>query len=196
MMDKEVVEKMSDVSRNLARMLEMALRGFTTMTEKSVKEAEEFKKEVQKSSAELASLLISRNARPLLSISSIFDRMGYNIEGIVDRLRRMVQEDIPFSDRAVKETTHIFQEVIPLLENLPDLIFTRNKMLFQHMEEKSKALFKEADASAEEHERRLIEGVCMPKASPVYLGIIESLKAITMHVADLSERIVSLPLKP
>jgi Na+/phosphate symporter len=166
---------------------------------------EKARKEVQKSSSALADFLITRGApgekggewvKPFLSMSSSFDRMSYNIEGIADRLRRMVQEDIPFSDRAVTETTHIFQEVIGLLKGLPDLILTQNRMLFQQIEEKGQAMFKKADAYAEEHERRLIEGVCMPKASPVYLGILESLKAITMHAADLSERIVSLPSKP
>ena len=205
MIDKEVGEKMIKLSQDLTKMLEMALQGFGTMTEKSVKETEKIKKEVQKSSSELARFLISKGApgekgsewaKPFLSMSSSFDRMSYNIEGILDRLKRMAQEDIPFSDRAITETTHIFQEVIGLMKSLPDLILTQNKILFQHIQEKGKAVFKEADAYSEEHERRLIEGVCMPKASPVYLAILESVKAITMHVADLSERIASFSSKP
>ena len=200
MIDKEVGEKMINLSQNFSKVLETALHGFGTMTEKSVQEAEKVKKEVQKSSSELADFLISKCAqgekgsewaKPFLSMSSSFDRMSYNIEGIVDRLKRTVQEDIPFSDRAITETTHIFQEVIGLMKNLPDLILTQNRMLFHHIEEKEKAVFKDADAYAEEHERRLIEGVCMLKASPVYLGILESLKAITRHVVDLSEKIIS-----
>jgi Na+/phosphate symporter len=204
MIDKEVGEKMINLSQNLSKMLGMVFQGFGTMTDESVKEVEKVKKDVQKSSAALTSFLILKSApgekgnewaKPFLSMASSFDRISYNIEGIAERLRKMVREDIPFSDRAVKETTQVLQDVTALLTNLPDLILTQNKMLSEHIQEKGKAVFKEADAYSEEHERRLIEGFCMPKASPVYLGILESFKAIAMHVADLSEKIVSLRSK-
>ena len=204
MIDKEVGEKMITLSQNLIRMLEMALHGFGTMTEKSVQEVEKVKKEVQKSSSALADFLITKGVRgekgsewvkPFLSMSSSFDRMSYNIEGIADRLRRTVQEDIPFSDRAVTETTHIFQEVIGLLKNLPDLILTQNKLLAQQMEEKGKSILRMADHYSEEHEQRLIEGVCVPHSSPLYLDILFSLKGIVVQTVEMSEKIVTLSAK-
>ena len=98
------------------------------------------------------------------------------MEGIVDRLKRMRERHIVFSDSAVKEVIDVFQETTDLLESLPDLILTRNKLLAQQIGELVRSVLKIAEVYSEGHEERLIQGVCSPKSSPSYLGIIESLK--------------------
>jgi Na+/phosphate symporter len=130
--------------------------------------------------------------KPYISIVSSFDRMGYNIDGILDRLKKKVQEQMLFTDRAVKEINDVFQEAMSLLENLPDLILTQNKLLAQQMGEKGKMILKIADQYSEEHEQRLIEGVCVPKSSPLYLDILFSLKGIIAHIFEISGKVVTL----
>lgn len=199
-MDREVAEKMIRVCESLGKMLELASQGYRMLTEESIKNAEKMINEVRRSSSELTGHLISKGsggkkgkewAKPFLSMASRFDRMSYNLEGIVDRLRAMVRGNVLFSDRAVKEINDIFQKTLEILRNLPDLILTENRLLAQQIEEKGKSVFKAADGYSEGHEERLIEGVCMPKASPIYLGILESLKAIVAHALEVSGKIVS-----
>jgi Na+/phosphate symporter len=200
-MDKEIREKMVLVCQNLIKMLELVFEGFRRPTEKSFKEANEVKDKIHHYSSELTSHVISKTpssekgrewAKPYLSIASSFDRITYNIEGILDRLRVKAQNHILFSDRAVKEVNDVFQEAMKLLENLPDLILTQNKLLAQRIGEEGRSMFKIANGYSEEHEERLIQGICVPKSSPVYLGIIESLKGVIGHVLEVSERIVSI----
>jgi len=200
-MDKEIREKMVLVCQNLIKMLELVFEGFRRPTEKSFKEANEVKNKIHHYSSELTSYVISKTpssekgrewAKPYLSIASSFDRITYNIEGILDRLRVKAQNHILFSDRAVKEVNDVFQEAMKLLENLPDLILTQNKLLAQRIGEEGRSMFKIANGYSEEHEERLIQGICVPKSSPVYLGIIESLKGVIGHVLEVSERIVSI----
>lgn len=201
-MDKEVAEKMIQVCESLTKMLELGFQGFRTLKEGSVKEAEGAKNEVRHHSSQLASFLISKSssgekgrewAKPYLSVASVFDRMSYNMEGVVDCLKSMVRDHILFSDRAIKEVNDVFQEAMSILENLPDLILTQNKLLAQRIGEKGRSVFKIANGYSEEHEERLIQGVCMPKSSPIYLGLLESLKAIIGHTLEVSGKIVSLP---
>ena len=113
----------------------------------------------------------------------------------MDRLKSMIQENVFFSDRAVKEVNDIFQEAMDLLENIPDLIVTQDKPLAQHIGEQVRSVFKIANGYSEEHEERLIQGVCTPKSSPLYLGILESLKGIIGHTLEVSGKIVSLSSK-
>ncbi|MDI7259993.1 MAG: hypothetical protein QME90_08750 [Thermodesulfobacteriota bacterium] len=204
-MEKDVEEKLIQVCRSLIKMLELSFEAFRTLTEKSVREAEEVKEEVRKKSDELARFLIQKGApgekgsqwaKPFLSMASSFDRMGNNIEEMVDRLKGMVKDHILFSDRAVKEVNDIFQEAMDLLESLPDLIQTKNKLLAQHIGEQVRSILKIANGYSEEHEERLIQGVCIPKSSPLYLGLIESLKGIITHTLEVSGKIVSLSSKP
>jgi Na+/phosphate symporter len=204
-MDKEVGEKMIRVCQSLIKMLELSFQGFRKHGEESLKGVEEIKKEIRKNSSELAHFLILKSspyekgkewAKPYLSMASSLDRMSYNMEGIVDRLKSMVQEHILFSDRGVKEINDVFQEAMDLLEKLPDLILTQNKLLAQQIGEQVRSMFKIANGYSEEHEERLIQGVCTPKSSPIYLGILESLKGIIAHILEVSGKIVSVSSKP
>jgi Na+/phosphate symporter len=201
MIDQEVTERMIQVCQGLSRMLELNYQGFRILSEKSVGEAEEMKNEIRKGSSGLTTFLISKSSsmaegrewvKPFLSMTSGFDRISYNLEGIVDRLKGMVRERILFSDRGNKEINNIFEEALKLLRSIPDVILTRNKLLVESIEERAKTIFKSAGEYSEEHEARLIEGVCMPKSSPIYLGLLESLKAIVGHIVEVSSRIISL----
>jgi Na+/phosphate symporter len=203
-MEKEVQEKLIRFCQSLIKMLELSFQGFRKYTEESLREVEEVKHEVQKNSSELAQLLILEGspyekgkewAKPYLSIASSFDRMTFNIEGIADRLRSKVHDRILFSDRAVKEINDVFQEAMDLLETLPDLILTPNKQLAQHIGEQVRSVLKLVDRYFEGHEERLVQGVCTPKSSPIYLGILESLKGIIAHTLEVSGKIVSLSSK-
>ena len=206
-MDKEIREKIILICQSLMKMLELAFEGFRRPTENSFKEAEEVKDKIHQYSSELTGFIISKSpssekgrewAKPYLSIASSFDRMTYNIEGIFDRLRAKSQNHILFSDRAVKEVNDVFQEAMRLLENLPNLITTQNKLLAQRIGEEGRSMFKIANGYSEGHEgheERLIQGICVPKHSPIYLGIIESLKGIMVHTLEVSGKIVSLSSK-
>lgn len=203
-MDKEIKGKMVLVCQNLMKMLNLASMAFREPTGKSFKEAEEVKDTILQYSSELTSFIISKSpssargkgwAKPYLSIASSFDRMTYNIEGILERVRGKSENHILFSDGAVKEVNDIFQEAMRLLEYLPNLITTENKLLGQRIGEEGKSVFEIVNTYSEEHEERLIQGICEPKHSPVYLGILESLKGVMVHTLAVSGKIVSISSK-
>jgi len=200
-MDKEITEKMILVSQNLMKMLELGFEGFRRSTEKSFKEAEEVNDKIHQYSSELTSFIISKSpssekgrewAKPYLSIASSFDRMTYNIEGILDRLKAKSQNHILFSDQADKEINDVFQEAMRLLESLPNLITKQDKRLAQRFGEEVRSIFKIANGYSEGHEERLLQGICIPKSSPIYLGILESLKGVIVNTLEVSGKIVSL----
>lgn len=203
-MDKEVEEKIIQVCQSLIKMLGLAFQGFRKLTEESLKQVEEAKKEVERYSTELKKHLISKSSvdekgkewvRPYLSIASSFDRMAHNIEGIVDRLRNMVRDHILFSDHALREVNDIFQEAMVLLKSLSNLILTQKKSVAQHIGEQVRSVFKIVNRISEEHEERLIQGICVPKSSPMFLGILESLKGVIAHTLEVSGKIVSIASK-
>jgi Na+/phosphate symporter len=203
-MDQEIKEKMILLCQNLMKMLELAFEEFRRPEEKPIREAEEIKERIHHHSSELTGFIISKSpasekgrewAKPYLSIAFSFDRMTYNIEGILDRLKAKSQNHILFSDQAVKEVNDVFQEAMRLLRSLPDLITTGNKALAQRIGEEARSMFKIANSYSEDHEERLIQGICVPKHSPIYLGIIESLKGVMVHTLEVSGKIVSLSSK-
>jgi Na+/phosphate symporter len=203
-MDKEIKDKMILICQSLTRMLELASEGFRRPTEESFKEVEEFEDKIHQYSSELTSFIISKSpssekekelVKHYLSIASSLDRMAYNIEGVLDRVRGKSENHILFSDHAVKEVNGVFQETMRLLENLPNLLTTESKSLAQRIGEEGRSMIKIADGYSEVHEERLIDGICEPKHSPIYIGIIESLKGVTVHALAVSGKVVSLSSK-
>jgi Na+/phosphate symporter len=73
---------------------------------------------------------------------------------------------------------------------------TQDKLLAQRIGEEGRSMFKIANGYSEDHEERLIQGICVPKHSPIYLGIIESLKGVMVHTLEVSGKIVSLSSRP
>ncbi len=204
-MERDVEEHLLRVCQSEIQMLELIYEGFRTLKGESIEEADRVKKEVRKNISDLTRVLIEKSSaapgggregvKPYLSMASIFERMTYNMEGMIDRMRTMLKEGILFSDRAVKEVNDIFQVAMDLLESLPDLIRTRNKLLAQHIGEQVRSILKIANGFSEEHEERLIQGICMPKSSPIYLGLLESLKGIIVHILEVSGKVASLSFK-
>jgi Na+/phosphate symporter len=182
-------------------MLKFAFEGFQRPAEECFNEAEEVEDKIHRYSSELTSFIVSKNpsskkgkewVKPYLSIASSLDRMTYNIESILDRVRGKSENHIRFSDQAVKEVNDIFQESMRLLEKLSSLITTQDKLLAQRIGEGGRAMLEIANRYSEGHEERLIEGICAPEHSRIYLGIIESLKGVIVHTLEVSGKIVSL----
>ena len=192
------------VCENLWRMLELAFEKFQRPMEGSFREVEEFEDRIYEASTELTSFIISKapstekekeRIKPYLSIASSLGLLTYNIQSTLDRVRGKSENHILFSDQADKEVNDIFRETIGLLRNLPNLFTTESKFLAQQVGEQGRSMFKIADSYSEDHEDRLINGICVPKHSPLYLGIIESLKGVIVHTLAVSGKIVSLSAK-
>jgi Na+/phosphate symporter len=204
-MDKEIKEKMILVCQSLMGMLELAYDGFRKPTEEFFEEEAEFEDKIYEYSSGLIGFIISRRpsskkgkewVKPYLSIASSMGRLTYNIQGILDRVRGKSENHILFSDQAVKEVSDVFQKAIRLLENLPNLLTTESKSLARRIGEEGWSMLKNADTYAEDHEERLLNGICAPEHSPLYLSIIESLKGVMVHTLAVSGKIVSLSEKP
>jgi len=203
-MDEEIKEKMVLVCQNLRRILELAFEKFQKPTEGSFSEVEEFEDRIYEISSDLTSFIISKTPssekekeriKPYLSIASSLGLLTYHIQSTLDRVRGKSENHILFSDQAAEEVNDIFRETIGLLRNLPDLLATESKSLAQRVGEQGRSMFKIADSYSEDHEDRLINGICVPEHSPLYLGIIESLKGVIVHILAVSGKIVSLSSK-
>ncbi len=203
-MDKEIKEKMIRVCQNLMRMLELAFEEFRNPSEESLREAEEVEDKIHQYSSELTSFIISKNAsrkngkeriKPYLSIASSLGLLNYNIQSTLDRIRGKSENHILFSDQAVKEVNGVFEQAVGLLGDLPSLFTTEDKSLAQRIGEGGRSVIKMADAYSDEHEERLIDGICVPEHSPIYLSILESLKGVTVHTLAVSGKIVALSSK-
>jgi Na+/phosphate symporter len=123
-------------------------------------------------------------------VPSHLERASDPIMGLIRCLRDMEAEGTVFTDRGLREINQLFEKATDLLECARDLALTGNHVLARHVEIESMRFHDLASEFARAHEERLIEGVCMPKASSAYLAMVDYLREIARHARRIATRVV------
>jgi hypothetical protein len=120
------------------------------------------------------------------------ERVGDLLESILRACRIKSRDGIPFSDKANKELDKLFGLLIEVLSNFRDAILTRNKALLEAIVEDEHRLGKMIVDFRLAHEDRLVEGLCSPRASSLYLDVSESIREANRHLKEMSENLLQL----
>ena len=126
----------------------------------------------------------------VLRINNNLERIGDNVEYLVRAIGRTIADGVPFSERAMTEIDTLFEKVIELVECVRDAIGTENKVLMRHIIEEGGNCERLLNDFALFHQERLIEGLCSPKSSSVYLAILDYLKGIEEHVRQMARALL------
>jgi phosphate uptake regulator len=117
------------------------------------------------------------------------ERIGDNLELMVRALKTVLQEGIPFTERAVKELNTLFAKAIELLEGVRDVIATQNPLLIRSLRTEGHHYRELVDEYVLFHQQRLIEGVCLPKASSIFVALLDYLKGIEGHINQITDKL-------
>ncbi len=120
------------------------------------------------------------------------ERIAGNVERLGAATARMVGEGTLFTDRAVREIGGLLESAIELLEGVRDAIRTGNNVLVRYVVDAGRACETRAHECAHFHEKRLVEGVCQPRASSVYLAMLDDILGIEWHARQIAEKLQRL----
>jgi Na+/phosphate symporter len=126
---------------------------------------------------------------PWAFVPGHLERIGDQAETILRCVGIILDQGVPFSDRAVGEVEDLLDRAAELMRLVRDALATRSRALLRVVAQKSTGLAARANRYAEAHEARLVEGVCLPQASSLFLAIVDSLRAIDFHVREIARRI-------
>jgi Na+/phosphate symporter len=115
--------------------------------------------------------------------------IGEDIDRIADLVEEKIRGNILFSDKAEKETMFLLQRLSEVLWTASSLILARNTFLGMYIDEAISNLEKMADEYATLHEERLIEGLCLPVASSVYVNMLEAIKSMAWHIKEIARHL-------
>ena len=111
------------------------------------------------------------------------------IDSLINKMLVKVESDILFSDKAIKEIKSLLEITYGQCRDTKDYVLTKNPHLKENVlaaKERLAELVAEYDIV---HQNRLITGVCMPKASYLYIDFTHSLKRIARGLADFVEKV-------
>ncbi|MDQ7781319.1 MAG: hypothetical protein RDU20_00475 [Desulfomonilaceae bacterium] len=124
------------------------------------------------------------------------ERVGDLIEAILNVSRIKARDGIPFSDKALKELQDLFALFTEVLKTFRDVILNRNRNVLENLLTQNNKLAQMTVDFALAHEDRLLEGLCSPKASSLYLDILDSIKGANAHIKQMSEVLLQLADSP
>jgi len=117
-------------------------------------------------------------------------RIVSNIEMLAADAERVVREGALFTDRARREINGLLDTVILLVDDLHDALRTGNRTLVRAILDGGRECETRAHEYALQHEQRLIEGVCQPRASSIYLAMLDHVRGIEWHARQLAGKLV------
>jgi Na+/phosphate symporter len=116
-----------------------------------------------------------------MNLSKIF----YNILRLAGQVETKVKVNVLFSDEAAAEMSDTLKRTAALLPHVADALRTCNPLITTHVEKEADELRSAAANSTVTHEDRLCKGKCHPKASVIYLQMLQYLQDILWHFKAL-----------
>lgn len=130
--------------------------------------------------------------RAVILFPGQLERIGDHLESILKCCKIKTRDSIPFSDRDIQEVGDVLQSIQELLKDTRDILIAPNRHLIQHVISQSNAVDQKCQEMQLNHVDRLLEGSTAPKASSLYLDILESIQSIKRHIREMAKNIQSI----
>lgn len=199
---EKLQDEICEMCQQTVEMLRLTWEGFRKQDPGPLRPAEKLGKQIHEREKALTELVVKRPTgqgaafgveQEIVFVPMHLERIGDNIELLVRGIKTMVQEGIPFTERAMREVNILFEKAIELTECVRDVIRTKNRVLIRHILQEGQRYEEMANEYALAHQQRLIEGVCMAKASSLFVAILDYLKGIEWHIRQIAPKLSPAP---
>lgn len=129
--------------------------------------------------------------RPYVIVPGHLARIGDSMEKLAGCIEKMVEDKVLFSGRAIEEVTFLLQRLVEILRPTADLILARNAVVAMYVRESETGVVRRALEYATLHEERLIEGLCIPFASSLYIRMLDEIKNIAWHAKEMAVKLTA-----
>ncbi len=137
----------------------------------------------------ISALKENASARSYVAVPGHIERIGDNIEDIIGCFKTKINENIICSDKAMEEISYLFQRIKEVLHNTSDIIIDRDRVLANYIIDAENVIEENADKYATFHEDRMIEGLCLPQASSIFIHVLDAIKGIAWHARQIAEKL-------
>jgi Na+/phosphate symporter len=194
MEEKELTQRFFNMFEKITPIIEGIKKGFFTQHAATLKECEKRFRDILKAELPFAEKLIEEKGKNEIEKKYVNLVLSVQItalalENLIDKMYIKVESHILFSEKALNEIKELFTTMQSQFIDIKDYILTKNPHLKNNIKSGKETIVSMANEYALVHERRLITGICMPKASYLYIDITDSLKRIAKGLIDFAEKV-------
>lgn len=134
-------------------------------------------------------------AEHLAFLPAALERVGDSVESLARCVQNIHRDGIPFSEQAFAETMGLFNRAADLVDAVAAAIRTGERDRLARIREDGDRFQALSDEAAHGHQERLLRGVCQPRASSVFLAMLDYFREIERYTrrmtADLEKALTT-----
>jgi Na+/phosphate symporter len=194
MEERELLQRFHEVLEASLPVIENAYKGFITQKPALLKESKEKFKTILASRLSYAEKIVGDKEKDavekkFVTLLTPFQTVGIAIQNVISNMEIKVEANVLFSQKGLDEIKELLTASHELVRDIRDYTVTKNPHLLTKIKECKERIIRMIDEFAAIHQNRLITGVCMPKASYLYLDITDSIKRIARGLVDFAEKV-------
>lgn len=181
-----------------AQMVDNAAQAFKDNDSKLIQQVlreeealDELERELTEFLAELSHVSPSREASRyitgLLHMLNDIERVGDHSENIIHLAQSKMDDDLPFSDKAIEELTLMHESVKKILADAIEAFNTKNIELAHQVVESDDVIDNLEKELRNHHIGRINERKCIPASGVIYLDVISNFERIADHATNIAQ---------
>jgi Na+/phosphate symporter len=115
-------------------------------------------------------------------------RVALALDNLVDKMETKVEANVLFTEKALDEIRQLMVAVGAEFTNIKDYCMTKNPLLKIQIQADMEKVSKMIDDFDTIHQNRIITGVCVPKASYLYIDMTDSLKRMARELVAFADK--------
>jgi Na+/phosphate symporter len=108
---------------------------------------------------------------------------------IIAGLKEKVSQGVSFSDEAMSALNFLIEKIIELLNNTSDLVLAKNTVIYGYVKETKNTIAMSTDDYEKRQEKQSAGDKAKAKSLKLFITILDSLKAITLHTGTIAEEL-------
>jgi Na+/phosphate symporter len=128
-------------------------------------------------------------AEHLVFLPAALERIGDSVELLARCVNGMHKEGVPFSELAITEIVTLFNRGANLVDAIAGVIRAGDRTALAGVGEAGAAFRAFCDEAAARHHDRVLRGTCTPRASSMFLAMVDNFREIGRYVRRMSAEI-------
>ena len=193
MEEREITDRVSKLFEETVPILHNIYRGFVGQKINLLKESKlAFRESLKKQLPEIHKLVEDKDKnevekRFVIALPHL-QRIALALDNLVEKMETKVEANILFTQKALDEIKQIMVAVEAEFTDVKDYCMTKNPILKTQIQADLEKVGKIIDDFDTVHQNRIITGVCMPKASYLYIDMTDSLKRMARELAAFADK--------
>jgi Na+/phosphate symporter len=194
MEEKELIQKLHTMFKEMSLVLETAKKGFLTGNQTILKEAETKLTTILASNLPFTEEVVKKKTKDevekkYLNLLPDLQLMAGIIRNLINEKKRTIESGLLFTDKAINEINGLYTLMQTQFKDATDHLLTKNVHLKMHIRTGMEEVSERAADYVAMHQTRLITGECMPKASYSYIAIVDLIKWVSRELTSFSEKL-------